>query len=68
MDVSTLTDEELNNLDGAVAAEQQRRTRDNQLKDAAWSLVMNAKNAGYTKGQVANYLTQVVTQAYGEPV
>lgn len=67
MDVTTLTNEELMDLMNQAEAERQKRNKDQRLKDAAWALVMDAKNAGFTRGQVAQYLSKVVTEAYGTP-
>ena len=65
MDVTTLSNEDLAALINAAEAERQSRNRETRLKDAAWSLVMDAKAAGYTKAAVAQYLTQIVNQGYG---
>ena len=67
MDLAGLTNEQLSDLLNAGMAEQQKRQKDARLKAGAWSLVMDAKNHGYTRGQVTAYLQQVIKEAYGEP-
>ena len=64
MDVTQLTDEQLNEYASAITAELQARNQTKQLLDDAWTLVMKAKTAGFTMQQVGNALTNVVKQAY----
>jgi hypothetical protein len=45
-------------------AEQQKRNSNQRLLDQAWSLVMEAKNKGFTQQQVINQFKEVVAQAY----
>lgn len=65
MDVTGLTNEELADLMNKAEAERQKRQKDARLRDAAWALVMDAKAHGYNRGQVVQYLTTVIKEAYG---
>lgn len=65
MDVTTLTDEELEALVSQVQQERTKRTKDTELRDAAFMVVAEAKKHGYTREQVVDFLTKVVKQTYG---
>lgn len=64
MDYSQLTDEELRTHLEGMNAELQNRNRTKQLLDRAHTLVMDARNAGFTKAVVAKALTDVVNNYY----
>lgn len=64
MDWTTMTDDELAAAITQARTEEQRRSRDRRLLDQAHTLVLEARNAGFTQAEVTNALTKVVRTYY----
>lgn len=66
MDVSKLTLEQIREYQRALKAEEVSRNKEQQMQDRAWTLIMDARNHGYSKGAVGKTLQSILNQAYGQ--
>lgn len=64
MDVTQLSNEDLQSLVNLAGAELAKRNQTQQLLDEVWNTVMKAKTLGFNQAQVAAAITDVVTRAY----
>lgn len=63
-DITTLTDDELKQLQKQAGEEQFQRTQNAQIKAAAEDLITQAKFQGYTKTQVKAFLSNLADTIY----
>ena len=64
MDFKNMTDEDLAALSAGLMAEMQKRSVVKDLQDRVVTAIMDAKAAGYNKGQVIAAVTKMINAAY----
>lgn len=64
VDLSTLTDNEIADLQVAAAKERSKRQTAGEITDAAIRLIETAKNNGYAKTAVKTQLSKIVDDVY----